>query len=85
MLKMQGEAIFFQEKCRARDGNFGVESRENRREVYICLQIERLGRMQREMPLFWDVLGGVGVRPKPTVAACQVSVLPSGDYRLSIS
>lgn len=60
MLKMQGEAIFFQEKCGARDGNFGVESRENRREVYICLQIEHLGRMQREMPLFWDVLVGWG-------------------------
>ena len=60
MLKMQGEAIFFQEKCGARDGNFGVESRENRREVYICLQIEQLGRMQREMPLFWDVLVGWG-------------------------
>lgn len=60
MLKMHGEAIFFQEKCGARDGNFGVESRENRREVYICLQIERLGRMQREMPLFWDVLVGWG-------------------------
>ena len=60
MLKMQGKANFFQEKCGARDGNFGVESRENRREVYICLQIERPGRMQREMPLFGDVLVGWG-------------------------
>ena len=29
--------------------------------------------------------GGVGVRPKPTVAACKVAVLPSADYRLLIS
>lgn len=60
MLKTHSRRFFFQEKCGARDGNFGVESRENRREVYICLQIERPGRMQREMPLFWDVLVGWG-------------------------